>query len=355
VIRRPKLGELLDGLRREGLYEQVAEGALRDALRAGAARHAPWFVRLLLGIGAWVAGTLFLSFLYAVDAVEDGPSGIAIGAMLVAAALALRRWAGAGDFSEQLSLAFSVAGQGLVLWGVSDLSSGEAAVAVAAMTLGLVLLALHPDRLHRFGSTVLACLSAAWLLYEWSVPGFVDGLTLVLAVATSWLWLREASLQSGRWSSWHIPVGFGVATSLFFLLLTSMPSDTDLPAAGWVSAAGLCALLLAVGWTALEEHGFDARSEPARAGAVAIVLLGLLLGRAPGILAALLVMLLAFHRRHLLLLGLATAFLIGFGSAFYYTLEMTLLAKSGILASSGALMLSVRGYLHRRFAPEAPP
>jgi hypothetical protein len=102
-------------------------------------------------------------------------------------------------------------------------------------------------------------------------------------------------------------------------------------------------------------HASDAPRAPAppetRAvvygGTVAIGALGQL---APGLMGALLVMALGAHRRSAILFGLASLFLVFFGSHFYYSLSMTLLAKSGVLAGSGLLMLALRLPLARRAA-----
>ena len=70
----------------------------------------------------------------------------------------------------------------------------------------------------------------------------------------------------------------------------------------------------------------------------------------PGVLGALLVLALAFHRRNPILLGLALLFLVGFAVAFYFRLDLSLAAKSGVLLASGALLLGLREYVRRRFA-----
>jgi uncharacterized membrane protein len=61
-------------------------------------------------------------------------------------------------------------------------------------------------------------------------------------------------------------------------------------------------------------------------------------------------MALGAHRRNALLFGLASLFLVFFGSHFYYTLSMSLLAKSGVLLGSGLLMLALRLPLARRIS-----
>ena len=54
---------------------------------------------------------------------------------------------------------------------------------------------------------------------------------------------------------------------------------------------------------------------------------------------------LGFDRRNPLLIELAVAYLLVFGAMYYYSLDLTLLEKSGILVGSGALCLAVRALL----------
>jgi uncharacterized membrane protein len=68
----------------------------------------------------------------------------------------------------------------------------------------------------------------------------------------------------------------------------------------------------------------------------------------PGILAAVIVIVLGFRRGNRLLLGLGAAFLVVFLIAFYYYLDVTLLVKSLLLLATGLLLLGLRALLLRR-------
>jgi uncharacterized membrane protein len=70
-----------------------------------------------------------------------------------------------------------------------------------------------------------------------------------------------------------------------------------------------------------------------------------LLHAAPGIPAALLLLVLGVERRHPVLAGLASGLLVFFLGAFYYQLATTLLWKSAGLAGAGLLLLLARGAL----------
>ena len=63
---------------------------------------------------------------------------------------------------------------------------------------------------------------------------------------------------------------------------------------------------------------------------------------------------LAFDRRNPVLLGLGVLFLLVFASVFYYSLNLTLLEKSGVLVGSGVLLFAVRRALVSRGGGEEP-
>jgi uncharacterized membrane protein len=65
----------------------------------------------------------------------------------------------------------------------------------------------------------------------------------------------------------------------------------------------------------------------------------------PGILAAVIMLVLAFQRNNRLLLGLGAAGLVVFLIAFYYHLEVTLLVKSLMLLGTGLLLLGLRAIM----------
>jgi uncharacterized membrane protein len=81
----------------------------------------------------------------------------------------------------------------------------------------------------------------------------------------------------------------------------------------------------------------------------ALALTALLTFRTPGVIAALGVLMLGFHRRSVVLLGMAVLFVLVFGVSYYYDLGLSLLAKSLALLGSGLLMLGLRIFIARRF------
>ena len=74
---------------------------------------------------------------------------------------------------------------------------------------------------------------------------------------------------------------------------------------------------------------------------------------ASGIATGLLVILLGYSNGNRVLVGLGIAALLFYSSAYYYTLQTTLLIKSGVLAATGAMLLLARWVVLKWvFAPE---
>jgi hypothetical protein len=375
VLEKPSLREVIAEVGRRGSGRVSEEGARAALEESHGDAGAPWYVRVLVGVGAWVSAILF--------AIGAGLSGIAdskvalgvLGLTAFAGGVALRRVA-KGEFPVQLALAASMGGRLTFYAAVSDHREGARtfAAALALETLGVF---VYPDAVGRFVATLGSCAAAFGLVAELQLPWPSRQLVVLAigALATA-LWLREPEILSGRAfgaraAPLQRPVGFGLVVALLFVLLSELPDR----GAGWhlsdrfsVTAAGLTALLLWVERDVLRDalasgtkaagyrlpgDAAEAAHGPAPPEARALVYGGTLaigvLGQfAPGLVGALLVMALGAHRRSVLLFGLASLFLVFFGSHFYYSLSMSLLAKSGVLLGSGLLMLALRLPLARR-------
>jgi uncharacterized membrane protein len=94
-------------------------------------------------------------------------------------------------------------------------------------------------------------------------------------------------------------------------------------------------------------EGFATGSRVTVAVAVAAVLFGLFSLNAPGLAAALLVLLLGFSAGNRLLMALGILCLLGFVGHFYYSLHANLLEKSALMAVTGVCLLAAHFVLRR--------
>lgn len=375
-LSRPTVREVLAQLEAAGVLPP--DGAHADAARralAAAARKdaagAPWFVHLLVAVGCLVAMGLLLLFLRGVGLVDSARGAVTLGALGVGSALALRR-AIRSELVGPAALTLALGGEALVIGGVGALTESLRAGALTAVVLEAALFVAFPDRVHRFLSVLLAAAATAVLLFDVGPRWTLDVLAVALAAALQALLLARPGLEARAAPAWAGPVWVGpavagLAASLFGLLVfglmvTPAPGERLAPL-GPLATMGLAGVLL-VGIEAIARElartGGGARPGPAPLLAAAVrvlqgtvVLLAALTLRTPGLLAALGVLALAFHRRDTVLLGLAVVFVLVFGAAYYSQLSLTLLAKSGVLVSSGLVLLAAWAALVRLARPPA--
>jgi hypothetical protein len=307
----------------------------------------PWYVRALVGISAWIAAVLLIAFLVGgTQLVRSGEALLAVGLVLCAVAIALRRGVPSSVFAAQLGLALSMAGQALFSFGVSDLSNSVTATVTAICVLEIALIAIYPDMLHRFLSTVVIVGALLVLLFDWNAPGAVHPLVGLLAAGALVLWERESALAAARAADFTRPIGYGLVVALLGVLCLGIAELTPIPH-WWISGLLLLPLLLVL------EYRIVSRFEPRAAAAIVPWLAGgtLLVSLpalwTPGVLAAVMVIVLSFQRANRLLLGLGAFFLVVFLITFYYHLDVTLLVKSLLLLATGLLLLGLRALLPR--------
>ncbi|HEU5098110.1 MAG TPA: DUF4401 domain-containing protein [Roseiflexaceae bacterium] len=334
---------VLDQLVEEGLLPPDSRATISSA--SGAADDAlgnPWYVRVLVGIGAWIAALLLIVFLAGgLRIITTGQSAISVGLTLCAIAIALRRLSPASVFAVQLALALSMAGQALFGGGVGSLARGVAPTMLAVVVLEIALIAVYPDIVHRFLSAVVIVGALVSLLLEWQLPGAIHALVGLLAAGALALWEAESALAAARAERLCRPIGYGLVVGLLGVLCLGINDLVAIPHP-WISGLLLMLVLLVL------EYRIVSRFERRAAVAVAAWLIGgtvlvcLPALWTPGILAAVIVVELGFARGNRLLLGLGIVGLVLFLSAFYYQLELTLLVKSLVLLATGLLLLGLR-------------
>lgn len=346
----PTVGQVVAAL---DLDPQEAHDALEAQAHLRGAELA-WPIRLLTGFGAWLAGMFFLSSFACFGLLDDAGSRAVMGTMLLGMAIALR-WATArahNDFLVQFSLAFVVAGQALVVSSFGEVWDLDTSAVAVEVVLALVLLVVFPDTVQRFASTVVASLGTAWLLADAGVPHVVDLAALVLGGGTVACWMGARQLDSSVLRPWRRAVGTGLTVALFGVLQTSVWPMSDYRPS-WVTLLCMATLLLSVTAWVLAQQRVSLTSAPAGIALASALAIAAFAWQAPGVAAAGVVMLLAIQRRDPILLGLASLALIAFGSAFYYWLDVSLLAKSSVLVGTGVLLLGLRLVALRLIPAEA--
>lgn len=361
-MARPTLQDVLNGLQAEGHLAPDAEARAHTAMEVYRRTDVatPWFVKALAGFGAWVAAAFLLSFFACVGLWKEEAVMAVFGLVITGGATLLRRGT-RGAFMEQLALALCLAGVAMTQVGIGTELESEVAPAFVQLVLGAALLALFPDAILRF-LTVLAMAAAAVFLL-WKGLGEL-GMQLGLlgcAVLVHVLLLEQARLRRGRWGELVGPAAFalacGVMGALLALNLAGMMyldlSGHGISTPDALLTLGLTALTLYTAWRVMKELGLESSGVAGAAVFVALGLTALLTLHTPAVITAVGMMVLAFHRRSAVLLGLAVAFLLAAGGWYYYDLGLTLLAKALALTGSGLVFLGLRLFLLRRFPAAA--
>jgi hypothetical protein len=350
---RISVAYVLAQLRAERLATDGVDALARAALQEELRDYLPWYLRTAIGLGAWLATGFFLGFLLLFVEIDDAIPRILAGLVLSALAVWQRREATL-EFVRHAAVAAALAGFGLLIAGLYDLIDARATGVVVAL-LAAVLIRIMPDIAFRFLAT-LALVTAIYvsIVDERSARGY-ELVTLLVIALTALVWryrLRDRSSDVERMLQ---PVGYGLVVALFIVVLVgtstklgrlSFDSGRWLVVGG-VTTIGMTAALLALVWTIVDEHGGTATSPSSMAALLGVVALGAATMTSPGVMAGAAVLTLAFDRRDTVLLGMAVAFLLVFGAAYYYALHLTLLEKAGVLAGSGILLLAVRHRLAR--------
>jgi len=336
---------------RDLLYELVGNGLMDEKdlaridaflLKSASESSEPWFVKLLIGLGAWIAAICFVVFLSIANLITEKPPVLLAwaGAFLVGA-IVLRNLT-RHVFPHQLALAMSVVGHIFAIWCAVEVSPRDADLAVVAITTVSLCIFLYPlfrDSLHQFlsCSLALACLTA-WIVNDAVWPLIhVEMLAKIVVIGVVFMYRPDLRV-------FH-PLGYAMAlsvpASLFMVLL---PEDV-LVAPWWPANVVLAIALIwlyqwaAGGWRHM-------RSEPLILAAVATMLLAGF--TTPGILAAIGLLVLGYARGNQHLTAIGILFFPICIVVFYYEWQISLLIKSWMMAGSGAMLLAARQTMNLR-------
>jgi len=340
------LVEVLRQLGREGLLDPEGVAGLLVAGDRGERHSAPWFVRLLVGLGAWVASFFLVAFLFMVEWVPEDLGAALFGLVLLAAVGALRRSPAAegSDFLQQSALAGWLAGQMMVVFGVAEGTDSTAAAAGIALLVQVASVAFFPDAVARFLASSFAVAAVLTLLVHWDVPHGHEATVVLTCLGAGLVWWHRPALLAGRLPGAVNPVGYGLVCSALALLALALADPFDQHPSGALTSAALGAGVLWMAAGTLEERWSTGPGLAVLGGGI---LLAVATASAPGVLAAVGTLTLGFRAGERSLQGLAWTFLLFFLAAFYHSLEMTLWEKSGLLLGSGALLLGLRALLRR--------
>lgn len=327
------------------LVDQLQQAGVIDAEQAECLMQhgSPWWLQLLLGIAAWIASILIISsFLGPLLALADNDLVRLFGAAVL---LGTALWLATQqhDFVQQMSVAIALAGQGLLVYTLYELSGHNDDVpryACALITLALLFSPLN--QLHQRVSLAIAAVCLLSLVQSAPLLAVLSALLCALSV---WLWCNRPRWAISRYAG-RIKSVLEVATlsalglSLLGQCLPLFDSshwlDNKLTLAqALYSAFASIILLSTVFWLS------RLATVPSRLVLLSLTtLMCILLYPASALLTATALLLACFYgcsRRWAALCLLSMLFAL---SQFYYSLQLSLLHKSGLLALSGLAVLA---------------
>ncbi len=345
---RMKLQQVVDGLRSEGLLPESSENTVTAFLES-LHETQPWYIRMMVGFGAWLASLLLIGFVGSIGFAADA-GFVIIGVLFIGGAIFARTKLD-NDFVVQSALASSLAGQALFAYGVVEISSGNDFESVLSIVIVLngILFFVFPDRIHRVLSILIAMGSLGILLYLWKLNAVVPIMGPLITTAMVIFYKKQgAIIESGKGYLIR-PLINGLMLAAFgFLLLSTVYILPELRwefafyPRPWISTILLGALLLYVGTQVWPQIGPVAGSLEMKAFYGFLLMITAAAWAIPGLLLALIVIMLGASSGNRVFVGAGIAFLVVFISTYFYGIQISMLTKSIVLVSTGVVILAVR-------------
>lgn len=314
----------------------------------------PWYIRAMVGLGAWLASLLLIGFVASFSLAMDGGYAI-VGTVLIIGAILVRRRSD-NDFLVQCALACSLAGQALCAYGVAEALGHDRHELFLGLALAMstLLFFVYPDRIHRVIMVCLAAGSLTGLIYAWEWNALIPLLGPLFAAALILLHSRRPQLVASPYAALSRPLMNGLMLSAFAVLLIStiyvLPElglETLLYPRPWISTILFGALFFYVATPMVRalSHPDHATSATILYGLMALIVAcswaapGLLLGMITTILGA------AYANRTYI--GAGLVFCVIFLATYFYGIEISMLTKSLTLILAGSVLLASRWIILR--------
>lgn len=355
-----RLALLTDTLRQQGL---LSDSQILEIQRRGHASDLPWYLRLALSVGGWVAAMLILLLmvllLYSTDLLDDPNAATLIIPSLLLAIIARGLLRSDRDGKHHLGLAWAIAATcGLITGALLQIQSYDLSFIMLSSLCALPILTAMavamPDRTFRFMAItaltfflMLAGYSMA-RLYLSPTAGRLAVSILLAAVIFLWLWIvtHQLRLQAGSYADAVHPLLYGIPAGLILLSFLGINAayltdffwpTTQFSVLSSATGAGIAAgfMLSALSQKRNNQPLFGIITLPAAlvCGAAALY--------APGIGLGLWLILMARYQGSLGLLGVSGGFMVLYVIGWYYFLEVILLQKALLLLAGGLILLGL--------------
>ena len=307
-------------------------------------KELPLYLRVVVGVGAFIASLCFIGFLGAADIIRfHHEEGLSIwGLIFVAGAIGLQKVSAHNNtvkhsFLMQSSFASMAVGKLLFVLGISQMFDSGWGTTFALLVITVI----------------------TYNIYRMSIDRFLSSFVLLFSILVNILWGRDISvsrefllngfflfqfasvaifLTHGKIKRDYIPISYAFTFSLCanVLFLSSHPAFINIILTG--------GLIVLFGWAA---GGIEKlKTKPLMSASIGTVFLGLI--SAPGILLTIGLMVLGYSKHEKLLIIMGALMMPLFLWLYYYNIDISLLQKSSILIGSGIVLLAGRFYIKHK-------
>ena len=360
-----KMSDIFYKLQQRGLIDA---NALLETTSDSSQQDNPWFLQALFGFSGLFASLFFVGFLTLLlfeTRVFDSSVGLLlIGLVLSATGFTLFRNERLRDnaFMSSLAFAVSVAGQAYVAFALlnGDLYQ-PVDVWLFLMLQGFMTLVM-PNRVYRLLSALITLCCLVYLLSFYRVSEVSLGLLALIAIATN---LQRYELLQRVPVKWRVSfadvlsaIAYASAIVLLgvsvYFIAAEYSGDFDNDDTAFVYnyylAQGLLTLAsLYAAYLILKRYSVNLLSKSGGLIICAIVVLGIISVYVSGLLATILIIVIAMANSQRVLLGLGIFALVSYIFWYYYQLDTSLLVKSGSMLIIGIIMLLTRWLLISRY------
>ncbi len=321
-----------------------------EAIDREASRHDALFsnigIKILSIIGGFIAGVLFLVFLFLSGIFESETSLAVTGVVFIIGALAGSRLLSGHTFLDATIVSVYILGCTVLAIGLDDLH----AACFALMVVSVVTILVTDKYVMVFISILLLNGSIAGLYFEsdtWQCLHVHTAITLVVLTCTC---LGEATLISStpKVNRLYQPVVTGLFLSLAVMLLAvalqSVWDHADINY-GWILSLFTWAGIVFLVRQVIKTCDVSTRNSIVFYALLVLILLPTLY--VPAISGAVFMILLSFKYSYKSAFVMSLSLLVYALIQYYYDLSITLLAKSGFLFFSGILFLAIWLLFHK--------
>jgi len=314
--------------------------------------ESPWFVKILLGFSGWLAALFLLLFmgLFFSFVFEQSLLTSILGFIFLTVAYFLLRENSNKEFLDNLAFVFSLAGQGLIFFAITDvLQDFERLSMLLIICIQIVLFFLIPHFIHRIFAVTSAAVTFLILTSSYHLEFFASSFLLAIFM---FLNLHEFNYIQYRKRihaaiyglifaiiPFYISMRYGFSREFY---LNDLSNPELLATIGyWGGEIVLVLTLLYCVIHLLKRLNIDFKSTISLIVIIATLIFCFLGSHAAGVILSMIILICGFANSNRILRGIAICSLLFFTSQYYYSLNITLLEKSRHLFVLGLSMLLI--------------